>query len=79
VEKDNRFSENGVELTRSEWQIYHISDYKTKRESDSLSCKSDRFKTANIIFFLQIQSTYASDHICVGQWPVINVKASFCA
>jgi len=30
-------------------------------------------------FYRQIQRTYASDHIYVSQWPVINVKASFCA
>jgi len=27
----------------------------------------------------QILNTDASDHIYVSQWPVINVKASFCA
>ena len=30
-------------------------------------------------FYPQIQRTDASDHICVSQWPAINVKASFCA
>jgi len=29
-------------------------------------------------FYPQIQRTDASDHICVSQWPVLNVKASFC-
>jgi len=30
-------------------------------------------------FYPQIQRTDASDHIYVSYWPVINVKASFCA
>jgi len=30
-------------------------------------------------FYLQIQRTVASSHICVSQQPVTHVKASFCA
>jgi len=30
-------------------------------------------------FHPQIQRTDASDHICVSQWPVINVKPSLCS
>ena len=30
-------------------------------------------------FYLQIQRTEASNHIYFSQWPVINVKAIFCA
>ena len=30
-------------------------------------------------FYSQIQRTDDSSHIYVSQWPVINVKASFCA
>jgi len=37
---------------------------------------SDNFKAANIKI-LSASSTH-SDHIYVSQWPVINVKASFC-
>jgi len=58
-----------------------VSRYnKTKLESASLGCKSHRSKTANIKI-LSANSTHidASDHISVSQWPVINVKASFCA
>ena len=29
-------------------------------------------------FYPQIQRADASDHIYVSQWPVVNVKASFC-
>jgi len=45
--------------------------YQTKLELASLSCKSHPSKTANIIFFPQIQRTDASDHTCVSQWPAI--------
>jgi len=35
---------------------------------------SHRSKTANIKFYLQIQSTDNSDHIYVSEWPVIKPK-----
>jgi len=58
---------------------YYYYYYKTKLESVSLSCKSQRSKTANINFFIRkfnaqtLAITYASHR------PVVNVKASFCA
>jgi len=32
-----------------------------------------------VVMALDLQHTNASDHIYVSQWPVIDVKASFCA
>jgi len=63
----------------SNQNLANILIIKQKLESVSGSCKSHSSKTANIKIYLQIAHTDASDHIYVSQWPVINVKASFCA
>jgi len=56
-------------------------NYKTKLESVSVSCKSHRSKTAKISKFIRklYKQRRYSRHIYVSQWPVTNVKASFCA
>jgi len=43
-----------------------------------LVAKATALKKQISKFYPQIQLTDASDHIYVSQWPVINVKASFC-
>jgi len=60
---------------------WHYLHYEIRLESVSLSCKSHHCKTLQQMskFYSRTANADASDHIYyVSQWPVINVKASFC-
>jgi len=55
-------------------------DYKNKNWLQFLFIvKAAVLKQQITKFYPQIQRTEASDHIYFSQWPVINVKAIFCA
>jgi len=56
-----------------------LSIIKQNRIQFLLVIKATALKQQMPKFYSQIQRTGASDHICVSQWPAINVKASFCA